>query len=382
MFEKILKFVLLNLTIGLVGCSLPKANSRLKNAPQISSKQLSDNVHVLYGGNGLGANVGVIIGNDGLVLIDSMNSKSSEQLHYAVRRISEKPVLFVINTHHHADHTGGNAALTAGGAYTIAHENSRYSPLNSQQMISDGFTQIIGEEELVAYHFIGHTYSDLLIYLKTSNVLFMGDTFTNVWHPTANVRGLSSETNLVQAALAIADENTVIVPGHGQLDSLKALKRNLRSNEAWFDRIAELSQQGFDAESMASDPVLNEIRATFVENRIPPEMADRRFLSFIQRTLSADFVQAIPMSPNELQTFAGTFDSSDGEIIELFVEKGELFARMENGFYEQLIPIAPLSFHVRFGLNISYDFNRNTSGEPNSLTRHSGARRIQARRVE
>ena len=211
---------------------------------EFTTFQLSDTVYML---RGRGGNIGISTGEDGLYIIDDQLRPITTQLLQAIRKISHKPIRFVINTHYHADHVGGNETIGDAGAVLIAHENIRKRMTTEQVSIfmnnstppypkgalpvltfNDRLSLHLNGETATAYYVAnGHTDGDSIIHFPVSNVIHMGDMFFNGLYPYVDldaggaVQGLVAAANL---ALSMADESTRIIPGHGPLGMTEDLK--------------------------------------------------------------------------------------------------------------------------------------------------------------
>lgn len=204
---------------------------------EMTTFQLSDTIYML---RGRGGNIGISSGEDGLYIIDDQVRPVTGQLLGAIRKISNKPIRFVINTHYHADHTGGNEAIGKAGALIIAHENihqrmsteqvnnfmkSTTPPYNEAALpvvtFNDRMSLHFNGETATAYHVAhGHTDGDSIIHFPNSNVIHMGDMFFNGLYPYVDLDAGGSIQGMVEAvdlALSMADETTRIIPGHGPL---------------------------------------------------------------------------------------------------------------------------------------------------------------------
>lgn len=209
--------------------------------------QLSDTVWMLMG---KGGNIGISTGEDGLYIIDDQVRPITSQLLQAIRKISDKPIQFVINTHYHADHTGGNETIGKAGAVIIAHDNIHKRMSTEQVSIfmksttppyakdalpvvtfNDRMSLHFNGETATAYHVAhGHTDGDSIIHFPASNVIHMGDMYFNTLYPYVDLDAGGSIQGMVQAAdlaLSLADDTTRIIPGHGPLAVAEDL-RNYR----------------------------------------------------------------------------------------------------------------------------------------------------------
>ena len=211
---------------------------------EFTTFQLSDTVYML---RGRGGNIGISTGEDGLYIIDDQLRPITTQLLQAIRKISHKPIRFVINTHYHADHVGGNETIGDAGAVLIAHENIRKRMTTEQVSIfmnnstppypkgalpvltfNDRLSLHLNGETATAYYVAnGHTDGDSIIHFPVSNVIHMGDMFFNGLYPYVDLDAGGSMQGLVEAAnlaLSMADESTRIIPGHGPLGMTEDLK--------------------------------------------------------------------------------------------------------------------------------------------------------------
>ena len=196
---------------------------------------------------GRGGNVGISTGEDGLYIIDDQVRPITTQLLQAIRKISNKPIRFVINTHYHADHVGGNETIGDAGAVIIAHDNIRKRMTTEQVSIfmnnttppypkgalpvvtfNDRMSLHLNGETATAYYVAnGHTDGDSIIHFPVSNVIHMGDMFFNGLYPYVDLDAGGSMQGMVEAAdlaLSMADESTRIIPGHGPLGMTEDLK--------------------------------------------------------------------------------------------------------------------------------------------------------------
>lgn len=204
---------------------------------EFESFQLSDSVYMLTGSGG---NVGVSSGADGLYIIDDQVKEVTGPLLTAIRKISDKPVRFVINTHYHGDHTGGNETIGKAGAVIVAQDNV-YKRMSTEQAsvfmnnitpayaksalpvitFSDKVSFHLNGETARVYHVAhGHTDGDSIIHFEGSNVIHMGDMYFNGLYPYVDLDAGGSIKGMIEAAelaLSLANDSTRIIPGHGPL---------------------------------------------------------------------------------------------------------------------------------------------------------------------
>jgi cyclase len=207
---------------------------------EMKTEQVAPGVAVLFGAGG---NIGVSYGEDGTILIDDQFAPLTGKIQSAVAALGAQPVKFLVNTHWHYDHTGGNENLGKAGAVIMAHDNVRVRMASGQGdqkpaakvalpvvTYADGLKlHLNGEEVRVVHMPAAHTDGDSIVHWTKSNVIHMGDLFfLRMSFPFVdassggNVRGIVAAAD---KALAIADDKTKIIPGHGAVATKADLKQ-------------------------------------------------------------------------------------------------------------------------------------------------------------
>ena len=212
------------------------------DAVEIRSEQVADGVHVIFG---RGGNIGVSVGPDGVFLIDDQFAPLTDRILAALAEITDQEVRFVINTHWHGDHTGGNENLGERGAILVAHKAVRdrlsmewvrerlgadaqtveARPEAAWPVITftDDITFHLNGDDLHAFHVPdAHTDGDAIIHFQGKGVVHMGDTFFAGRYPFIDVSSGGSIQGIIAAAarvLDIVDDDTRIIPGHGPVSS-------------------------------------------------------------------------------------------------------------------------------------------------------------------
>ena len=194
----------------------------------------------IYMLKGRGGNVGLTVGADGAAIIDDQFADMAPKIRAAVAMLSDQPVEFVINTHLHGDHTGGNDSFGKTGAVIIAHENVR-KRLGSPQVnpttnapieararealpvitFADSATLHFNDDDLEFKHFANaHTDTDIVVRFRKANVLHMGDCFVGGFPFIDNNTGgsLDGMIRMHEQVLASIDDKTILIRGHGPPD--------------------------------------------------------------------------------------------------------------------------------------------------------------------
>lgn len=189
---------------------------------------------------GAGGNIAVSTGADGPVIVDDQFAPLAPKIVAAVKALQDAPIRFVINTHFHYDHTGGNEAFGRAGALIFAHENVRVRLSTEQfsKLMNRGFPAspaaalpVVTFDDGVTLHWNGetirvehvasaHTDGDSHVWFQSANAVHMGDTFVNGFYPFVDIESGGAVAGLIASAdrvLARATPDTKIVPGHGPL---------------------------------------------------------------------------------------------------------------------------------------------------------------------
>ncbi len=210
---------------------------------EIETIEVASSVHMLVGSGG---NIGVSTGSDGILVIDDQYAPLTEKILAAIKAISDRPVDFVVNTHWHGDHTGGNENMGKAGAVIVAHRNVR-ARMSTEQFSSffnrttppspPGALPVVTFTEDVSFHFNGdelhvfhvepaHTDGDSVVHWRSTNVFHMGDLFFNGGYPYIDLGSGGSADGIIAAAnrvLELANDESKIIPGHGELSNKKEL---------------------------------------------------------------------------------------------------------------------------------------------------------------
>jgi cyclase len=213
----------------------------------IETTKLSEHVYMLVGAGG---NIGISIGEDGVFVIDDQFAPLTPKIEAAIKALSAKQIKFLVNTHYHGDHTGGNENMYNLGATIIAHDNVRLrletipkrdGTMNSKESLpiitfNDELNLHINGEKIAVFHVAhAHTDGDAFLYFTKSNVLHTGDTYFQGRYPYIDLDSGGSVNGYIEAVkqgLNVINEDTKIIPGHGGLSNKAEYERFLKMLES------------------------------------------------------------------------------------------------------------------------------------------------------
>ena len=244
---------------------------------QIKTVKVAEGLYMLSGSGGAG-NMGVSVGEDGVFLVDDQFAPFTDAIRTALKALSDKPVRFLLNTHYHPDHTGGNENFGRSGAIILAHTNVRESLMRDHVIrffnleipaapkpalpvitFSDDITFHINGGEAHAFHLPNaHTNGDVVIYFTSLNVIHVGDILFENMYPFIDLDAGGSVDGTIAAikrVLTLIDNRTRVIPGHGQLSNKAGLKDYLQMLTTIRDAVADEIAAGRSlAETVAAKP--------------------------------------------------------------------------------------------------------------------------------
>jgi cyclase len=242
---------------------------------EVKAQKVAESVYMLTGSGG---NIGLSVGEDGCYVIDDQYAPLTGRILEAIKAISPAPVRFVVNTHWHGDHTGGNENMGRAGALLIAHDNVRLrmstehfvaamnrkvpaSPEDALPVVTfaDAVTFHWNGDEIRVYHVPpAHTDGDVIIHFVKADVVHMGDVFVNGGYPFIDTSSGGRIDGFIGAAdrvLAGIGDATRIIPGHGPLGTKADLQAYRDMLATTRERIARLKAEGKSrAEAIAAKP--------------------------------------------------------------------------------------------------------------------------------
>lgn len=211
-------------------------------ATEVKATEAAPGIYMLEGTNGFSSNIGLMVGDDHVLLIDDGMAPITDSLVSAVKELSGRPIDFVVNTHAHGDHVGSNAALAESGATIFAHDKLRATLLEDATLAGGaGGLPIITFNDEVTFHANGHkavvfhvaaahTDGDSVIHFPAQNVIDASDLFFNGLFPFIDLDNGGTVAGFIagqKRLLSMADDDTVLIPGHGPLASKRELQAAL-----------------------------------------------------------------------------------------------------------------------------------------------------------
>jgi cyclase len=269
---------------------------------EIKTTDLGDNVYML---EGQGGNITVAVANDGIIMVDGQFAPLHDKIKAAIAVISNLPIKYLINTHFHGDHTGGNESFAKDGATVVSQVNvkSRLAagttngltgattpPAPQGALPSDTYTnfskiRLRGRVANLRHIANAHTDGDTYVWFKTANVLSTGDTFTNGRYPNidfangGNIKGMIAATDIY---LKLVNAKTRIVPGHGPIADKAALVEYRTMLITARDRMTKLVKEGKSEDDVVAAKPFADLDAKWAPN----ELAGKNFIRVVYHSLA------------------------------------------------------------------------------------------------
>lgn len=286
---------------GALAIALPAPAQQDFSKVAIRSEKLAETVWML---TGAGGNLAVSAGEDAVFLVDDQYAPLTGKIAAEIGRISPMPVRFVLNTHWHGDHVGGNEALGMAGAVIVAHDNTR-KRLSTEQFLemwratvkplpkaglpvvtfSQDTTFHLNGEEIRAFHVPrAHTDGDVIVHFAGSDVIHMGDVFWNRLYPLIDTGSGGTIDGMIAAcdrALGLASARTRIIPGHGPLGTRDDLQAYRDMLAAIAERIRTMIREGKKLEEITDSKVTADFDGVWGKGFIPP----RKFAEMVAMNL-------------------------------------------------------------------------------------------------
>lgn len=269
-----------------------EARAQLTIPDEAQVQKLADGLHVVMG---LGGNIALSTGPDGVFIVDDDMPPMADKIAAAIATVTDQPVSMVFNTHWHFDHTGGNKFFGEQGALIVAHDNTRKRMSTKQFSKLTGSTTppspaaalpVITFATSATFHINGqtiraehvtrpaHTDGDAMIFFAPANVVHMGDTFFNGMYPVVDISAGGTADGIIAAIDALLPrlaDDAVIIPGHGPVSDKAGLLRFRTMLDTVNTRIKALLAEGKSADEVVELRPTAEFDADWAWNFMPAE---------------------------------------------------------------------------------------------------------------
>ena len=269
---------------------------------EIKTTDLGDNIYMM---EGVGGNITVAVAKDGIIMVDGQYAPLHDKIKAAIAAISNQPIKYLVDTHFHGDHTGGNEPFAKDGVIIVAQINvknrladgttngltgAKTPPAPPGALPSDTYTnfskiRLSGRVADLKHIANAHTDGDTYIWFKTANVLATGDTFTNGRYPNidfangGNIRGMIAASD---AYLKLTNARSRIVPGHGPIADRAALMEYRAMLVTARDRMAKLVKDGKSEDDVVASKPFADLDAKWA----PTELAAKNFVRVVYHSLA------------------------------------------------------------------------------------------------
>ena len=261
---------------------------------EVKTTDLGRNVYML---EGAGGNVTIAVGTNGVIMVDSQFAPMHDKLKAAIAAVTKQPVRYLINTHYHGDHTGGNAAFAKEDVVIVAQRNLKNRLANPTpnangqtppaappealptSLYTDKMTVAVAGPSAQVVHISAHTDTDSVVYFPEANVIAVGDTGGPNRYPNIDVRGGGSIDGMIagtQTYLDMANDRTKFVPGHGPLSTKADFQAYHDMLVKIRDSVAKLKTAGRTEDQAVAAKPLADIQAQIKQDDMASERVVRQ----------------------------------------------------------------------------------------------------------
>lgn len=285
---------------------------------QIKVTKVSGNIYMLQGAGG---NIAASVGDDGIVIVDDQYAPLADKIAAALKGIgaTSKPVRFVINTHYHGDHTGGNLPFATQGATVIAQDNVRkrlesggrggygngpqqskeYKPAAAGALpiitFDHDVTVHLNGEDIRALHFpAGHTDGDSVIFFPKAKVVHMGDDYVRYGFPFIDVASGGSVQGMIAACEKVIPQlppDVKVIPGHGDVSNLDEMRQYVKMLQETSAAVQKAIDLGKNVEQMKKEKILDPWSAKYSNQFITADVFIETLYNSLTNAKNAPFVQ-------------------------------------------------------------------------------------------
>jgi glyoxylase-like metal-dependent hydrolase (beta-lactamase superfamily II) len=310
------QIVLLACITWLLFAAVVSAQEQDFSKVQIKVTKVSGNIYMLEGSGG---NIAASVGDDGIVIVDDQYAPLADKIAAALKSIgvTDKPVRFVINTHYHGDHTGGNMPFATQGATVIAQDNVRKRLETGGKAGNGGsitmdvkpaekgalpiitfdhdVTVHLNGEDIRALHFpAGHTDGDSVIFFPKANVVHMGDDYVRYGFPFIDVTAGGSVQGMIAACekiIPMLPPDVKVIPGHGQLSNLDEVREYIQMLKGTTAAVEAALKKGSTLDQMKKDKILADWDKKYANKFVTQDVFIETLYNSLTSQKNAAFVQ-------------------------------------------------------------------------------------------
>ena len=268
---------------------------------EVTTKKVNESLFLLYG---LGGNIAVSIGNDGVLIVDSQIPIIFPKIMKAIKKLSDDKIIYTINTHWHWDHSDGNLVLDSDETKIISHSNARENmqkgglinmgttilnqepyPKSALPVITheNGMSLYFNDEKIDLLHFgPAHTTGDTVIYFTNQNAIHLGDVFFSNSYPFIDVDNggsLSGMINYLEKIILFIDKDTIVMPGHGEISSISDIKETIEMLKTVKNRILMSIKNNQSLEQIISSNITKDFDKKYNTLLLRDTFIDRAYAS-------------------------------------------------------------------------------------------------------
>ena len=268
---------------------------------EVTTKKVNENLFLLYG---LGGNIAVSTGNDGVLIVDSQIPIIFPKIMKAIKKLSDDKIIYTINTHWHWDHSDGNLVLDSDETKIISHSNARENmqkgglinmgttilnqepyPKSALPVITheNGMSLYFNDEKIDLLHFgPAHTTGDTVIYFTNQNAIHLGDVFFSNSYPFIDVDNggsLSGMINYLEKIVLVINKDTIVMPGHGEISSISDIKETIEMLKTVKNRILMSIENNQSLEQIISSNITKDFDKKYNTLLLRDTFIDRAYAS-------------------------------------------------------------------------------------------------------
>ena len=268
---------------------------------EVTTKKVNENLFLLYG---LGGNIAVSTGNDGVLIVDSQIPIIFPKIMKAIKKLSDDKIIYTINTHWHWDHSDGNLVLDSDETKIISHSNARENmqkgglinmgttilnqepyPKSALPVITheNGMSLYFNDEKIDLLHFgPAHTTGDTVIYFTNQNAIHLGDVFFSNSYPFIDVDNggsLSGMINYLEKIVLVINKDTIVMPGHGEISSISDIKETIEMLKTVKNRILKSIKNNQSLEQIISSNITKDFDKKYNTLLLRDTFVDRAYAS-------------------------------------------------------------------------------------------------------